>query len=750
MTQMDIKMPACHRCRLKKKKCDLNWPSCSNCAHLKLECVQFDKVLRRTFPRLSLFMENGNQHQTETQLALETGLRAVSDKQNSGQARKRPGSQIEKLASLSKKQKTIVDSPTPLLPESENFENNSNVDSMSVLFPESNMEKLSDYGDHISTRGLREDFIANEVKAVMKLKKDFLKAYRKNIVQDKATEITAYDKLLLYRVCKRYFTWMNSGYPVMHETTTYESFTRCINETASVFEQFQVKMVIAIALGTISRPQISHSEIGQVSRTFWKSAMGSSSKANAGILQLATLQNLLLLLQFTLLVPESGSLWHVSGAAMRYATGMSLYTELNPQQNFDALTLDLRRRMFWTCYCIDRTLSTVMGRPATVPDAWITAQLPSVTEDGNITQSGIAPGPTCNLKVAMVLRVGICRLQLEIHTKLYGPVTKPILHQEKLAQVTWTWQMYDRLRLWRNLFVLPTPLLMKEWTDLQFHVLVVLLLRPSPHRPSPSDEELHVAFHSAGEAMKLAKLMHRDQLAEFAWLSVQNLFMCGLTFINSLKEFSSRSPARKLCISFVDIVLQIQACTSMLETLAALKAGGDDRMRNVFETASSNTLHELAKNYANQPNKTGNCHWEVLAKSDNVQLQRPSTVDGVNVPVVTSLELPAPYRANDPRLRDFEELHFYSHDTDAQMSTLTSSTLGFLQNRLPEQDNSYFRSALLQRSSNGGEMAHTIFGMDGLAAISSLASETEPLVSSLGDETFQDSAELDRWFLYPI
>lgn len=742
------KMPACHRCRLKKKKCDLNWPSCSNCARLNVECVQFDKVLRQTFPRLSLFMNTANPEANDVKTAA-TRPEVAGAPRSPSESRKLPSSRPPKRQKLAS-----PTSLTPSLPETDNYlENANSADGMSVssMFASVSDRELEsgihEYNEIMSARGLRENFIANEVKAVLKLKRDFLRAYRKNIVQDQATEITAYDKTLLNRVCKRYFTWMNSGYPVMHETTTFESFDKCMGGKASVLDQFQVKMVIAIALGSISRPHISHSEIGLVARTFWKSAMAISAKANSGIGQLATLQNLLLLLQFTLLVPESGSLWHLSGAAMRYATGMSLYTELNPSQNFNPLTLDLRRRMFWTCYCVDRTLSTVMGRPATVPDSWITAQLPSVYEDRQISTLGIVSGPTCNLKVTMVLRVGICRLQLEIHTKLYGPVVSAASQPDKTAQTTWTWQMYDRLRLWRNLFVLPTPLLMKEWTDFQFHVSVVLLLRPLPHRPTPSDEELHVAFHLAGEAMKLAKLMHRDQLAEFAWLSVQNLFMCGLTFINSLKEFSNRSPSRPLCISFVDIVLQIQACTLMLETLAALKAGGDDRMRNVFEMASSNTLHDLAKNYAKLRSISGQCYWEVLAKTDNVLLQRPLTVDGVNVPIHSNLELPPPYRAYDPRLRDFDENHFYGHDTDAQMSTLHQNA----DNSPPEEDGLYFKSTLLQRSSTSGEMANAIFGMDGLAAISTLASEAEPLVSALGEESaVQDLAELDRWFLYPI
>lgn len=747
------KYPACQRCHKRKKKCDSKLPSCSRCFKANTECLIFDKVLGRTLPRQSLGVDKGLGHNNSVEMtATNLNLSLKLD-------RKSPenGYTVQKRQKVASPQYSLASSP-----EFNNYSEESYAfDPMSVstLFASNSKStnsvidrdlehEIKEYPESVTTRGVREAFIANELKAIAGLERDILKAYRKNIVQNKATDVAAYDHALLKRVCKRYFTWMNSAYPVLHEITTFELFEKSWSDKTTDFEQFQVKMVIAIALGSVSRPHISNSEIGQVSKMFWKSAMNLFNRANSGIDNLQNLQKVLLLLQYTLLVPETGNLWQLSGTAMRYATSMSLYTEPNPSQSFDPLTLDLRRRMFWTCYCIDRSLSTVMGPPTTVPDSWITAQLPSIYEDKLITVNGINAGPACNLKVGMVLHVGICRLQSEIHARLYGPVDSRSSQIDVEDQITWTWNMYDRLRLWRHSFLLPTPLIMKEWVDFQFHLSVVLLLRPLPSRPIPSDEELHVAFHSAGEVMKLVKIMHRDQLAEFTWLTVQNLFMCGLTFIKSLREFSNRSPPRPLCISFVDIVLQVQACTSMLETLSALKPGGDDKMRNVFEVISSNTLHDLAKKCSDLQKITFQCYWEVLAKSDNLRLQRPVEIDGVKIPIENVMSVPSLYGADDPRLQDLDEHHFYEHDTDAQMSMLDShSEYSFYEN-----GESYFRSVISQRNSHDTEVAPTIFGMDGLAAISTVASEAEPLVAAFSEYAtgHDQTTELDRWFFYPI
>lgn len=755
------KIPACQRCHLRKKKCDSNLPACSNCASVNSECLNFDKILGRPIPRHVLITplersESGSKNYA-TEMALDLAADRPSLDELDEEKRNYGSPASDQLGQSSdngrKRHKTDL-----LQSNSTNYETYDDVNtfSMSVntMFSgpdntanviDRNLENEMNEYDSSTTRGVREEFIANEVKAVVKLENDVLSAYHKNIVRDQATDISAYEKPLMMRICKRYFTWMNSSYPVMHEILTYDLLERCWGGEASTLDWFQMKMLIAIALGSINRPYISHSEIGQVSKMFWKSAMTLFGRANTGLASLENLQNVLLLLQYTLLVPETGSLWQLSGTAMRFATGMSLYLEPTPSQKFDPLTLDLRRRMFWTCYCIDRTLSTVMGRPATVPDSWITAKLPSIYEDKLITTKSITPGPACNLKVAMVVHVGICRLQSEIHSRLYGPVVSPD-EIDVEAQTTWTWQMYDQLRFWRNSLVLPTPLIMKEWTDFQFHLLVVLLLRPLPNRPNPSDEELHVAFHSAGEAMKLVKTMHRDLLAEFSWLTVQNLFMCGLTFINSLREFSNRTPPKSLCVSFVDIVLQVQACTSMLETLSALKVGGDDKMRNVFEVASSNTLHDVVKNFSSLRN-AGLCHWELLARSNNLLLQRPVEIDKISVPIQNQ-SLLEPFGGDDPRYYDYDENHFYLHDTDAQVSGQDASPHLLV----PDGEESYFKVSISQRNSSDTEVTNTIFGMDGLAAISTVASEAEPLVSALADyaTVLDQTTELERYFLYPI
>lgn len=643
--------------------------------------------------------------------------------------------------------------------------------------------QIRQYSTPSSRRSAREINIEKENMANARLGQDFLKQGRRNNLRNRITDITAYDYDLVTRLAKRYFKWMNSAHPVLHECMFHLQLERYRKnpKEAALIDRFQVNMVIAIALASIRRPHLSISEIGRIAHDFWISATELRVRVLFGY-GIEKLQNILLLLQYTLLVPKAGNLWQLAGLAIRFATEMGLYAEPNPSQDFDPLSLDLRRRIFWTCYCIDRILSTVMGRPIGIPDSWISAKCPSLVEDRLVTVHGILPGPQCYLKVAQIQQIRIYRLQSEIHQYLYAPSNLKKLPQEDIS--TWTWQMYDQLRLWRSSFCLPTPLITKEWTELEFHIAVVLLFRPSPNRTKLSNEALHVAFHSAGEVMKLVKTMHRELSAVFSWLTVQNLFMCGLTFVNSLKELVERRNSHQLCISFVEIFLQIQSCTAMLETLSALEAGANERIRNAFEMISSNVLKYITSIAPSLPQYDSHerCIWSQIAKLDNLSISRPTQIQNTSIPVqeYSTVLQETDIQGQESCCNGYDNKHYSEHDIDASTSNYMleipidtdAYTVkgGRPPNNLVSSDQTFNVSSdknqapqtldyqLNQETSGFINSTPSVAtfedpAMDRLAVISNVAAEAEPFrdLDTVPDWSESNlGAELERWFLYPL
>ncbi|KAL8940577.1 MAG: hypothetical protein Q9211_002204 [Gyalolechia sp. 1 TL-2023] len=138
---------------------------------------------------------------------------------------------------------------------------------------------------------------------------------------------------------------------------------------------------------------------------------------------LEELQAVLLLAGFALLRPVAPGLWYISGVATRLGVDLGLHHEdgtdldesgtldqrkwqgtskeppsetadISPQ-GIDAaekgrreFLRDLRRRLWWCTYSVDRLVSTCVGRPFGITDQVITTDFPAILNDEEITRSG--------------------------------------------------------------------------------------------------------------------------------------------------------------------------------------------------------------------------------------------------------------------------------------------------------------------------------------------------------------------------
>ena len=90
------------------------------------------------------------------------------------------------------------------------------------------------------------------------------------------------------------------------------------------------------------------------------------------------LQAILLLVWYSLLNPEKGSIWFLVGLATRTCVDLGFHNERNAlKDNLDNLEVDMRRRLFWCTYKMDRLLSTSLGRPPSLPDGFVNVQVGS-------------------------------------------------------------------------------------------------------------------------------------------------------------------------------------------------------------------------------------------------------------------------------------------------------------------------------------------------------------------------------------
>lgn len=323
------------------------------------------------------------------------------------------------------------------------------------------------------------------------------------------------------------------------------------------------------------------------------SAGGHADRVDSG---LEELQAVLLLASFALLRPVAPGLWYIVGVATRLAVDLGLHHEEGDEStgpvplndtNDNAVDAkeygrrqwyrDLRRRLWWCVYSIDRLVSTSVGRPIGITDQVITTGFPSLLEDKYITRAGFIEPPQSGSPSAKLVAHHYFRLRL-LHSEIVqvlsfrnaqrahaskGGVQNEFMYTKLPSPFLINFESY---RQWRD----DVDRRLVEWKDsspsqeqtgvdfphltfdLNYWQTVITLYQPSLSAPPPlvdkfpslddgiasahglrtddhGDEEfVSLKIAEAGQkVLKLYRQLHRLHFVNYTYLATHHLFMAG-------------------------------------------------------------------------------------------------------------------------------------------------------------------------------------------------------------------------------
>jgi hypothetical protein len=117
------------------------------------------------------------------------------------------------------------------------------------------------------------------------------------------------------------------------------------------------------------------------SENHYRSAMALLGEILALSASVQTIQILLLLAMYGLRAPRGPGAWPLVGIAMRMCIELGMHRKSINAPGGDAETEDHLRCVFWSCYCLDRQTSIILGRPFALADQDIDAELPLGIDD---------------------------------------------------------------------------------------------------------------------------------------------------------------------------------------------------------------------------------------------------------------------------------------------------------------------------------------------------------------------------------
>lgn len=211
------------------------------------------------------------------------------------------------------------------------------------------------------------------------------------------------------KLVRLYIENSNSMYPILDRYELEELFERShTSQTLDHQELYTLGMVFAIGASiylTVDSDDLTNELSPEDSSEFKKhqpedyhsnammhldaSLTGSAQHRNEAALD--ELQAVLLLAAYALLRPAAPGLWYIVGIAVRRALDLGLHNEESVPAIGDyheteqrETTRDLKRRLWWCSYSLDRLISTCVARPCSVPDDVITTDFPSLLDSGDV------------------------------------------------------------------------------------------------------------------------------------------------------------------------------------------------------------------------------------------------------------------------------------------------------------------------------------------------------------------------------
>jgi hypothetical protein len=293
--------------------------------------------------------------------------------------------------------------------------------------------------------------------------------------------------------------------------------------------------------------------------------------------------------------PWQGSLWHLTGIALRLCVDIGLHWESAEQAL--SLSKDMlyeRRRLWYSAYHFDRVLAITLGRPFGIADEGVRVPLPNPWA---ISRENLEPA-TRDFDIhhhrAHNHFFSLLKIESEIKHVHSSQSWNLKLASPKPNVALWLEDVKPRLQEWYSTIPEPTKahpssiFANQAYWDYMYYNSVLLLYRPNLNPQVLSRDSMFVVHNAACNVITSIKTLQREGRLDVLWKSTHHLFMAGLTIIYGLWQHKEIRDQVALSRS----IDTLQTCSATLSAMSATFQGASG-CRDIFETLSSATIGQL-------------------------------------------------------------------------------------------------------------------------------------------------------------
>ncbi|KAF2105969.1 fungal-specific transcription factor domain-containing protein [Lophiotrema nucula] len=566
---------SCSRCRKRKTKCDRRLPSCSQCTAAKTECTGFSVTASSAeVPRSVVRHLEYEIARLETELAQAGHLDALNGADillqlPSGEANEdeipdfnelRPQtigtssihgerecpSIIHELAAssghspgcLQELKELPAASPVqPLDPLTQSIILSRPIQSMiSATLPQG--PGLTDLVSRVrmgltpsSASAVVQSSISNDITRSLGYRAALSIPPAKRVIENRV--LKSMPSEIVLSLTQKYAQKVLPQYPFFHENALLDTMKRVqaalhaqqledsispeLNPIGPSYDLLILYLILAISVTLGSTKGGHESRCMTLSASLFEEGSKHFSSEMTVPSDLAGLQLNLLMLLYATINPRAANVWILSGAVMRSCLELGLHRESLELAAQDAMTTELRRRLFWSAYCMDRSICSALQRPLSIPDAAINTHFPSAYAESDPRLPSLGVIYYHQLLSEMV--------QVHFQGEALG---------EGVTWEAWVAGMEGKLRGWYEESC--TEAGNNELVEFALSRGLMLLHRPSPRTPMPSQQSLLNAFEAAASSARSHKDHILNGFFRRPWISAHHTLESAIVLLFCLRH----------------------------------------------------------------------------------------------------------------------------------------------------------------------------------------------------------------------
>lgn len=300
------------------------------------------------------------------------------------------------------------------------------------------------------------------------------------------------------------------------------------NTPEAQFGRFKLFMVYAI--GAAIR-QTTDNENSISPNGYLLTALEFDSTLRESI-SIASIEAMLLLVLYNLRSTSNSSVWYMIGLAMRTCLDFGFHRE-SSYRRLSSHETELRRRLFWSVYIIERYTAWSMGRPFSVAEEEIDAEPPSNLDD-SITNDSVIERILHNRSVGrgrphkgtlgrFIASIQLQRIVSRIHTRIYRVDAQISALTGEIAPLLSSLQEFKG-----TLAVLDVD--EGDFLHMHWNNSIRILLQPFLSFLHPQDSLIGTCLFASGQMCQFfKKLRQRESASGSSFLLVNSVFMAGIT-----------------------------------------------------------------------------------------------------------------------------------------------------------------------------------------------------------------------------